>query len=97
MKRFGQTILLKPGKEEEYIRYHSEVWPGVLRKIKECNISNYSIFNKENVLHSFEKSIHDLENVPVQFFPNYCMAWMYQNESYKCTSCCNFKYQNITC
>lgn len=53
MKRFGQTIFLKPGKEKDYIRYHAEVWPGVLKKIKECNLSNYSIFVNENVLFAY--------------------------------------------
>lgn len=53
MRRFGQTIRLKPEKADEYIQYHNTVWPGVLEKIKECNISNYSIFIKDNVLFAY--------------------------------------------
>ena len=53
MKRFGQTIRLKPEGAEEYIRLHAETWPGVLAKIKECNISNYSIFRKDNTLFAY--------------------------------------------
>jgi L-rhamnose mutarotase len=60
MKRFGQTIQLKPEGAEEYVRLHSETWPGVLSKIKECNISNYSIFRKDNMLFAyFEYVGHD--------------------------------------
>ncbi len=70
--------------------HHKLIDPEIIK-----SIINPNFFNRENILQSFEKSIYDLENVPVQFFPNYCMAWMYRNESYKCTSCCNFKYQNI--
>ena len=44
MRRFGQVIKLIPEKADEYIKYHASVWPGVLKMIKECNISNYSIF-----------------------------------------------------
>lgn len=62
MKRFGQTICLKPGKAVEYIKHHAAVWPGVLKMIKECNISNYSIFVKGNMLFSyFEYTGNDFE------------------------------------
>lgn len=53
MKRFGQTIRLKPDKAEEYIRHHAAVWPGVLKMIKQCNISRYSIFFKDNMLFAY--------------------------------------------
>ena len=53
MRRFGQTIRLKPEKASEYIRHHTAVWPGVLAKIKDCNIANYSIFHKDNLLFAY--------------------------------------------
>lgn len=53
MQRFGQTIRLKPEGAAEYIKLHANAWPAVLRMIKECNISNYSIFLKDNVLFSY--------------------------------------------
>ncbi len=62
MKRFGQTIHLKPEGANEYVRLHAETWPGVLAKIKECNISNYSIFRKELTLFAyFEYTGDDFE------------------------------------
>ena len=42
--RYGSVIGLKPEKLEEYKRLHADVWPGVLKKIKDCNIRNYSIY-----------------------------------------------------
>ena len=63
MQRFGQTIRLKPDKAQEYIKHHASVWPAVLRKIKECNISNYSIFIKDNVLFAyFEYTGYDFDS-----------------------------------
>lgn len=53
MQRFGQTIKLKPEGAAEYIKLHAMAWPAVLRMIKECNISNYSIFIKDNVLFAY--------------------------------------------
>lgn len=62
MKRFGQVIRLIPEKADEYIKYHASVWPGVLKMIKECNISNYSIFFKDNWLFAyFEYTGNDFE------------------------------------
>ena len=53
MKRFGQTIRLKPEKASEYVRHHAAVWPGVLKTIRQCHISNYSIFIKDNWLFAY--------------------------------------------
>jgi L-rhamnose mutarotase len=47
MKRYGMVIGLRAEKIEEYKRLHSAVWPGVLAKIKECHIRNYSIYLRQ--------------------------------------------------
>jgi L-rhamnose mutarotase len=44
LKRFGSVTRLKADKLEYYKKLHADAWPSVLRKIKECNISNYSIY-----------------------------------------------------
>jgi len=44
MRRFGQVIGVRPEKLTYYLELHQNPWPGVLQKIKECNIRNYSIF-----------------------------------------------------
>jgi len=44
MKRFGWLLGLKEESVEEYKRVHKAVWPGVLERIKKCNIQNYSIY-----------------------------------------------------
>ncbi|MBN1547166.1 MAG: L-rhamnose mutarotase [Syntrophaceae bacterium] len=44
MKRFGQVIGVRPEKLDDYKTLHQHPWPGVLQKIRECNIRNYSIF-----------------------------------------------------
>ncbi len=53
MKRYGSVIGVKPEKLAEYKRLHAAVWPGVLAKIKECNIRNYSIYYKDGLLFSY--------------------------------------------
>ena len=53
MKRFGQVIGVREEHFEEYVKYHAEVWPGVLKMIEECNIRNYSIFHKDGLLFAY--------------------------------------------
>lgn len=47
MKRMGSCLRLKAEHIEGYKKLHAAVWPGVLAKIADCNIRNYSIFLKE--------------------------------------------------
>jgi len=53
MQRFGQLIGVKPEKLEEYKHYHAAVWPTILAMITECNIRNYSIFEKDHLLFAY--------------------------------------------
>jgi L-rhamnose mutarotase len=53
MQRFGMTIRLTPGSEASYKEYHSAVWKEVLATLTACNIRNYSIFFKDDVLFSY--------------------------------------------
>lgn len=52
-RRYGAVIELIPGKVEEYKKLHAAVWPGVLKVISDCNISNYSIYLKDHLLFSY--------------------------------------------
>ena len=59
MRRFGSIIKIKPEGCEEYIRWHANPMPGVNEMIKECNISNYSIFIRGDYLFSYYEYIGD--------------------------------------
>jgi L-rhamnose mutarotase len=47
VERYGLVIGVKPDKIEYYKKLHAAAWPGVLAKIKECHIRNYSIYLRE--------------------------------------------------
>jgi L-rhamnose mutarotase len=53
VKRYGMVIGLKPDYEKAYCDAHQAVPAEVLRTIRACNIRNYSIFLRNNVLHSY--------------------------------------------
>ncbi len=53
MTRYGSVIRIKPEKIEEYKRHHAAVWPEVLEMIRRCNIGNYSIFLKDDLLFGY--------------------------------------------
>lgn len=46
-QRMGMMIGLKPDAIAEYKRIHADVWPAVLERLKQSNITNYSIFLRE--------------------------------------------------
>ena len=46
-RRIGQIIRLKRESLEAYRECHAAVWPAVLQQIKDCHISDYSIYLHE--------------------------------------------------
>ncbi len=50
---FGSLIRLKPEYEERYLILHNNTFPGVLKRIKQSNIRNYSIFLRKGILFSY--------------------------------------------
>lgn len=60
--RYGSVIKVKPEKLDDYKALHANPWPGVNKKIKECNIRNYSIYYRDGYLFSyFEYTGKDFE------------------------------------
>ena len=53
VKRYGQLIGLKPEAYEKYVQHHANAWPQVLQTITDCNIRNYTIFFKDNMLFAY--------------------------------------------
>jgi L-rhamnose mutarotase len=47
VERYGMVIGIQPDKIDHYKQLHAAAWPGVLAKIKECHIRNYSIYLRE--------------------------------------------------
>jgi L-rhamnose mutarotase len=50
MERFAWKARLLPGKKEEYIRRHDEVWPEMTELLNKAGIHNYSIWLVEDEL-----------------------------------------------
>ena len=47
VQRFASVTGLRPEKADYYRELHANAWPAINRKIKECNIQNYSIYEIE--------------------------------------------------
>jgi L-rhamnose mutarotase len=72
MKRFGFKMKLYPGFKEEYRKRHEEIWPELIRLLKDAGVGNYSIFLDEetNTLFAYqeqtgESSSQDLGNTAI--------------------------------
>ena len=46
-KKFGFKMKLLPGFKEEYRKRHNEIWPELVKLLKDEGIGNYSIFLDE--------------------------------------------------
>ena len=53
MKRYGQILRLRPECQDEYVRMHAAVWPGVLAQIRRSHIRNYSIYLRDGILFAY--------------------------------------------
>ena len=53
MKRLGWIGRLKPDMVQKYVELHADTWSAVLRRNKDCNLQNYSIFHKDGLLFAY--------------------------------------------
>ncbi|MGO8695778.1 MAG: L-rhamnose mutarotase [Rectinemataceae bacterium] len=53
VRRYGQVIRLKSGALDSYRRLHAAVWPEVASMIAQCNIRNYSIYQRDGFLFAY--------------------------------------------
>lgn len=70
MQRIGRIAQLKPGTEQEYKKWHEEIWPELRNLISQSGITNYTIFLFEGQLFSYlevedwEASVRFLSDQP---------------------------------
>ncbi len=53
MERYAWRAVIHPGKKEEYIKRHDEIWPEMKEVLKSAGISNYTIWASGNDLFGY--------------------------------------------
>lgn len=48
MEKYAWKATILDGKKSEYIRRHNEIWPEMIKVLKDAGISNYSIWISGN-------------------------------------------------
>lgn len=64
MERMAWKGRIKPGCKAEYVRRHNEIWPELVKILKEAGIRNYTVFAKGEELFGYyecEKGIEFAE------------------------------------
>lgn len=46
-QRYAWVTGLDPAKAEHYRKLHADPWPSVNKRLKDCHVQNYSIFERE--------------------------------------------------
>jgi L-rhamnose mutarotase len=59
MTRYASVLRMPPENLARYSELHAAVWPGVLAKITECGIRNYSIYHRRGWLFSYFEYVGD--------------------------------------
>ncbi|MBQ9481057.1 MAG: L-rhamnose mutarotase [Clostridia bacterium] len=53
MEKYAWSAVIKDGKKEEYIRRHNEIWPELVKVLKDAGICNYTIWTDGNTLFGY--------------------------------------------
>ncbi|MBQ7831116.1 MAG: L-rhamnose mutarotase [Clostridia bacterium] len=53
MEKYAWSAKLIPGKKEEYVRRHNEIWPELVALLKEAGIGNYTIWTDGDTLFGY--------------------------------------------
>ena len=61
MEKVTWKATLLPGKREEYIRRHDEIWPEMVELLKSAGIKNYTIWSDGDVLFGYYECEHGIE------------------------------------
>jgi L-rhamnose mutarotase len=59
VQRYGHLIRLKPEYRERYIVLHAHPFPGLIERMQEAGLRNYSIFLRDHVLFSYYEYVGD--------------------------------------
>lgn len=53
MEKYAWTAKIKEGKKAEYIKRHDEIWPELVKVLKDAGIYNYTIWADGNTLFGY--------------------------------------------
>ena len=53
MEKYAWTAKIKEGKKAEYIKRHDEIWPELVKVLKDAGIYNYTIWADSNTLFGY--------------------------------------------
>ena len=53
MEKYAWKAIILDGKRDEYIKRHNEIWPELVKVLKDAGICNYSIWNVGNELFGY--------------------------------------------
>jgi L-rhamnose mutarotase len=76
MDKYAWTAKILEGKKEEYIRRHNEIWPEMVKMLKEAGICNYTIWATGNTLFGYYECEKGIEfSSKVQSNSEICKKW----------------------
>lgn len=84
MKRYGRIVLIKPECLEYYKKLHVAPWPEVTRAITQCQITNFSIFQKEEYLFSYFEYLGEDFEADMKKLGELTKEWLLETDKCQC-------------
>ncbi|WP_440707953.1 L-rhamnose mutarotase [Herbiconiux sp. YIM B11900] len=72
IERHALVVGVEPGKREEYLELHAAVWPQVEATLSACNVTNYTIFVRGDLLVAYYEYVgedHDADMARIALDP----------------------------
>ncbi len=61
MEKYAWMAKIKPGKKDEYVKRHNEIWPELVAVLKEAGIENYTIWTDGELLFGYYECVNGIE------------------------------------
>lgn len=81
MKRCGRVVKVADGMLEKYKKLHANPWPEVTKAIHDCNIRNFSIYNKGDYLFSYFEYIGDAYEEDMKKLDQLTADWLKETDA----------------
>jgi len=81
MKRYGRVVRVVKGMLERYLDLHANPWPEVTKAIHDCNLRNFSIYHREDLLFSYFEYIGEDYNADMKKLDELTADWLRETDA----------------
>lgn len=78
--RVGRIVKVKAQMKEKYLKLHANPWPEVTKAIHDCNIRNFSIYLKGDLLFSYFEYVGENYEKDMEILSKCTCHWLKETD-----------------